>query len=256
VWNVGDVDNGDEFTLRARATDRFGNTGPWTDPVTLIVDAFPPTITLYPASEAALLETVLGPADTLNLTGEVQDDLQATGAEICFQEAYGGYCEEIMVYPGDDPTGTWSYQLSAVSGLDNEPRSFNLHAVDGAGNRTVVPVNRSYWVDTVPPLVTVSLWVHTLDSPVPTLVLAGTATDGSGVSEMYVRAETPQGDISWDIVAWDGDDWSYALAPGERGTYALWIQAQDPLQNVSWYGPYDVLVSPEKVFLPLVLRSD
>ena len=221
----------------------------------LTVDACPPIITLDATAEAALLDTVLGPAGTLDLTGEVQDDLQASAAEICFEEAYGEYCEEISVYPGDDTTGTWSYQLAAVSELDNEARSFGLHAVDGAGNRSAVPVTRSYWVDTVPPQVTISLWVNTLDSPVPAVVLAGTASDGSGVSEIYVRTETPEGDISWDVVTREGDDWTYTLAPGTRGIYTLWIQAQDPLENTGWFGPYQVLVSPEKVFLPLILRS-
>jgi len=241
AWNSGAADDGDQFRLRALATDRFGNgptVGSW---VTLTVDAFPPTITLDAASEVALLGAVLGPGESILLTGQVEDDQQAKGAEICFTQAYGQYCEGIQVYPGDATTGAWSYALRAVGKLDNQTQSFALYGLDGAENRSA-PLDRAYQVDTVPPVVTITLQVDYLPAAVPTTVLGGMVSDGSGVGEMYVSVETPGGSSSWDRVVPVGGDWSYTLYPQEAGRYTLRVKARDLKGNVSEYGPFEVIV--------------
>jgi hypothetical protein len=253
-WNVGDVDNGDQFLLRAQAKDRFDNTGGWSEPVTLTVDALSPAIILDAEAETRLLGAVLGPEDTLVLSGEVEDDQQAHAAEICFALAFGQYCENIKVSPGDAVTGTWSYVLQALGELDNELQDFSLYGMDGAGNRSA-PLTRTYGVDAVPPVITVTLWVDYLPAPSPAQVLGGTVSDGGGVSEMYVSVETPEGDTSWDPVAPVGEAWSYTLSPQTEGIYTLWIQARDPKGNTSEEGPYRVSVGVKEVYLPLVLRN-
>jgi hypothetical protein len=253
-WSVGDVNNGDQFVLRAQAKDRFGNTGGWSEPLTLTVDALAPIITLDAEAETALLGAVLGPAESILLTGQVEDDQQAEGAEICFALAYGQSCEDINVYPGSDITGTWSYALRAVGELDNELQDFSLYGVDGAGNRSA-SLDRTYGVDTVPPVVTVTLWVDYLPTPSPTPVLGGTVSDGGGVSEMYVSVEPPEGGTSWDPVAPVGEAWSYTLNPQTEGIYTLRIQARDSKGNTSEKGPYKVSVGVKEVYLPLVLRN-
>jgi hypothetical protein len=249
-WNAGDVDNGDQFLLRAQAKDRFDNTGGWSEPVTLTVDALSPIITLDAASEIALLGAVLGPDEQILLTGQVEDDQQAEGAEIYVAQ----YREDIPVDPGDGITGTWSYALQAVGELDNELQDFSLYGVDGAGNRSV-PLSRTYGVDTVPPVVTVTLWVDYLPAPSPTQVLGGAVSDGGGVSEMYVSVETPEGDTSWAPVAPVDGAWSYTLNPETVGIYTLRVLARDPKGNTSEEGPYRVLVGIKEVCLPLVLRN-
>jgi hypothetical protein len=249
-WNVGDVDNGDQFVLRAQAKDRFENTSGWSEPVTLTVDALSPIIALDAASEIALLGAVLGPGEEILLTGQVEDDQQAKGAEIYIAQ----YRELIPVDPGNAITGTWSYALRAVGELDNELQDLSLYGVDGAGNRSA-PLTRTYGVDTVPPAVMVTLWVDYLPAAVATLVLGGTVSDGGGVSEMYVSVETPEGDTSWDPVAPVGGTWSYTLNPVKAGIYTLWVQARDPKGNTSEEGPFRVSVGIKEVFLPLVVRN-
>jgi hypothetical protein len=254
AWDIGAANNRDQFWLRPLATDRFGNGPTVGDWVTLTVDAFPPTITLDADAELALQGALLGPQDTLVLSGEVQDDQQAEGAEICFAQAYGQTCEDISVYPGDVVTGTWGYALRAVGELDNERKTLSLYGVDGAGNRSA-PLTRTYGVDTVPPVITVILWVDYLPAPSPMPVLGGTVSDGGGVNEMYVSVETPEGGTSWDPVAPVGEAWSYTLNPQTEGVHTLWIQARDPKGNTSEEGPYRVLVGIKEVYLPLVLRN-
>jgi hypothetical protein len=222
--------------------------------VTLTVDAFPPTITLDTEAELALPSAVLGPKDTLILSGEVQDDQQAKGAEICFALAYGQSCKDIKVYPGSSITGTWSYALGAVGKLDNEFQAFSLYGVDGASNRSD-PVNRTYQVDTVPPVVTVTMWVDYLPTVAPVPVLGGFVSDGSGVGEMYLIVETPEGDTSWDPVTPVGNTWEYILYPQETGRHTLRIEARDPKGNASVHGPFQVTVVTHYIYLPLVLRN-
>jgi hypothetical protein len=254
-WNIGNADNGDRFRLRPLATDRFGNGPTVGDWVTLTVDALAPAITLDAEAETGLLGAVLGPEDMLVLSGEVEDDQQAAGAEICFALAHGQYCEDISVDPGDAVTGTWSYALQAMGELDNELQDFSLYGVDGAGNRSTAPLSRTYGVDTVPPAITVTLQVDYLPTAVATLVLGGTVSDGGGVTEMYANVETPEGDTSWDPVVPVGDIWSYTLYPQDVGRYNLTIQARDPKGNTSDAGPYRVLVGVKEVYLPLVMRD-
>ena len=254
AWNVGDADSGDQFALRAQATDRFGNISAWSDPVTLTVDTLAPTISLDADAQAALQEAVLGPGDQIVLTGQVQDDQQAQAAEICLAQAYDQFCEDIDVHPGDAIMGTWSHKLLAEGQLDNEVRTFTLYGFDGAGRRSTVPLSHTYSVDTVPPLVTVTTrvdWVRLISG---TLVLGGTFSDGGSVSEMYVSVETPGGDVSWDPVARIGNTWSYKMNPQTDGIYILRILARDPSGNTSEYGPFEVFVVSEQVYLPLVVR--
>jgi len=241
AWNVGAANNGDQFRLRALATDRFGNGPTISDWVTVTVDAFPPVITLDAASETALLGAVLGPDDTLALQGEVQDDQQARAAKICFAQTYGQPCTDIKVYPGNAITGTWSYALRAVSSLDNQAQSFALYGVDGADNLST-PVSRTYQVDTVPPVVTITLQVNNLPAAIPTAVLGGTVSDGSGIAEMYVSVETPGGSTTWDPVSLVGGVWIYTLYPQETGLYTLRVKARDLKDNISEYGPFEVIV--------------
>jgi hypothetical protein len=128
-----------------------------------------------------------------------------------------------------------------VGKLDKQTQSFALYGVDGADNRSA-PVDRAYQVDTAPPVVTITLQVNYLPAAVPTPVLGGAVSDGSGVGEMYVSVETPGGSTSWDPVSLVGSVWIYTLYPQEAGRYTLRVKARDVKGNVSEYGPFDVIV--------------
>jgi hypothetical protein len=254
AWNIGPADNGQQFELQAQAVDRFGNGPTVGNLLTLIVDAAPPTITLDAASEAALQEAVLGPGERVLLTGLVEDDQQASSAEICIEGADGHSCEQVTAQPGTAITGTWQYALKAVEELDYKDQTMVLYGVDGADNYSE-PLSRTYKVDIVPPVVTITTWVKHLPMVTSTLVLSGTVGDGSGASDVYVLTESPDETLSSTLATRDGDNWSYTLHPASEGNYTLRIEARDAEGNVSGYGPYNVSVGVNAIYLPLVLRN-
>ncbi len=255
-WNVGNAENGDQFTLQVLATDRFGNGPTASAPVTLTVDTLPPTITLDVASEDALQGAVLGAGEQIILSGQVEDDQQAGGAEICIKQTDGQYCQQIALKAGATAVGDWRYALRAVGALDYQEQTLALTGIDGAGNRSTAPLSRTYTVDNVPPVLTVTTRIRHIAISTPTLVLSGAVYDGSGVSDVHVLATAPDGTLTSALAARDGGDgWRYILNADMEGVYRLRIEAWDAKGNVSGYGPYTVLAGITKVYLPLVLRK-
>jgi hypothetical protein len=252
---VGNANNGDQFTLRALATDRFGNGPTSSELITVTVDTFPPTITLDIASEDALQGTVLGVGEQIILNGQVEDDRQASGAEICIQQTDGQYCEEIALKAGATTIGDWSYALAAVGELDYRGQVLSLTGIDGAGNRSTVPLSRTYTVDNVPPVVTVTTRIRHIPTLSSTLVLSGTVYDGGGSSELYVLMEAPDDTLTSTHAARNWDNWSYFLQPKTEGVYSLRIEARDAQRNVSGYGPYNVSVGEITIYWPLLLKN-
>ncbi|MBN1873374.1 MAG: Ig-like domain-containing protein [Anaerolineae bacterium] len=252
AWNIGAADNGNQFRIRPQATDRFGNGPTVGDWVTLTVDSRPPTITLDAASDMALQGVVFNQDTQALLTGKVEDDQQASGMEICFGATSDAYCEQVAAQPGTAITGTWRYALKATADLDHEDLDFYLCGLDGAGNRSTGTLSRTYTVDTVPPVVTVETQVDSIAGLSPRLVLSGTVTDGSGISELYILLTPPGGSISSTLAAQYGDAWSYTLFPTTVGTYTLRLEARDAQGNASGYGPFEVVVVEDIVSILVV----
>ena len=65
--------NDDEFTVRLRATDRFGQTSGWSAPHTIRVDAQPPTVTLAAEATGAYPGRLVR-GNALRLIGDTQDN--------------------------------------------------------------------------------------------------------------------------------------------------------------------------------------
>ena len=116
-------------------------------------------------------------------------------------------------------------------------------------------LSRTYKVDNVPPVVTVTTWIKHLSTTSPTLVLGGDVSDGSGASDVYVIMEMPDETLTSTLAVRDGDNWSYVLDPESEGNHILRIEARDTKGNVSGYGPYNVSVGVKTIYLPLVLRN-
>jgi hypothetical protein len=254
-WNVGDADNGAQYSLQALATDSFGN-GPTGGVERIVtVDIQPPNIALDMDVDDRLDGAVLDGNEEIMLTGQVEDDQKADSVEICIEQADEPRCEQFSVKSGATATGDWSYALRAVGELDYQTQTFSLHGIDGANNYSTVPLSRTYKVDNVPPVVTVTTWVKLLSTVSPTLVLGGGVSDGSGSSDVYVITETPSKTLTSTLAARNGDNWSYMLYPKGEGTHVLRIEARDAEGNVSGYGPYNVTVGVKVVYLPLVVRN-
>jgi type II secretory pathway pseudopilin PulG/subtilisin-like proprotein convertase family protein len=92
-WNVTGND-GDEFELRARATDGLGYVSDWTTPWrVVVVDSTPPTVTLDDEARAAVDGQIIGPNGAL-LTGLVSDTHSSATVPVCRETDAGTVCEE------------------------------------------------------------------------------------------------------------------------------------------------------------------
>ncbi len=94
AWNISgdDGNDGDEFDLRARATDGYGHVSAWTSPWrTVVLDSTPPTLTLDAEAREAVSRQLVGPASYL-LTGVFTDSHSAGSVTICRDTADGTRC--------------------------------------------------------------------------------------------------------------------------------------------------------------------
>lgn len=251
-WSTG-IAGVTQAVLRVKATDGVGNISPsWSAPVTLTVDNTPPTLTLSAESETLFAQGLINAATAsgLILTGTVSDDFVAAAVDICDTN---NDCGQIPVLPGNAPSGAWTYPVLFLPDGDNITNTVVLYGVDGAGNRSA-PLTRTYAVDTVSPVLQVTQ-VHTSISlsSAPTVVLTGTVSDGSEVTEVYVRVETPSGQVYWTVAESDGVNWQFAPEVAETGVYTIRIEAWDAAGNVQNAGPYSFVVT-SLIYLPVIRR--
>ncbi len=81
-WNVTGND-GDEFGLRARATDGYDHVSAWTSPwVVVVLDSTPPTVTLDLEAQEAVSGQLIGP-DGYLLTGLFTDTHSLGAVQVC-----------------------------------------------------------------------------------------------------------------------------------------------------------------------------
>ncbi len=111
----------------------------------------------------------------------------------------------------------------------------------------------------MPPALTVTLalnQVGAVNFPV-TLppVLAGTVSDSSGVSAVYVRMGKPSGQTSWTTLSLNGSSWSFAPTVTGPGLHSLTLEARDGAGNVTSYGPHALNVKANLLYLPLIMKN-
>ena len=91
-WIVSGND-GDEFDLRARATDGYGHVSDWTSPWrTVVLDSTPPTVTLETEAQDAVNGQLIGP-DGYLLTGDFVDDHSDGVVQVCRETDTGTVCD-------------------------------------------------------------------------------------------------------------------------------------------------------------------
>ncbi|HBY98100.1 MAG TPA: hypothetical protein DEP84_29855, partial [Chloroflexi bacterium] len=105
-WDVTGND-GDEFDLRARATDGLGHVSDWTTPWrTVVVDTTPPTVTLDSVAYTVAGEEMIGPAGYL-LTGVISDSHSGGEVQVCRETTGGTICDAATTLVTTQvPTGT------------------------------------------------------------------------------------------------------------------------------------------------------
>ena len=171
-------------------------------------------------------------------------------------------------------TQGWTFRWN-LPDTDGAMLRVRARATDAAGN-----VSTSDWqtttVDTRAPAILVTTANTNISGAVPSPVLAGTATDGSGVSRVLARVFAPDGTATTEVAVLSGIGWSWtpgvALIPG---AYQVRVEAIDAAGNVQAVGPIVITVggtpatpSPTpgatptatpgvtqlKVYLPLIAR--
>ncbi|HOS78982.1 MAG TPA: Ig-like domain-containing protein [Anaerolineae bacterium] len=106
-WIVLGGNDGDEFDLRARATDGYGHVSAWTSPWrTVVLDSTPPTVTLDIAAREAVSGQLIGPAGYL-LTGVFTDSHSQGSVQVCRATVDGALCDPAtIVLSTQAPTDT------------------------------------------------------------------------------------------------------------------------------------------------------
>lgn len=262
------VGDGERYFAHVQATDAFGSSSDWSQWRVLVADTSPPTVTLDDESEARLADSILSQIGGLVVHGEVQDNWQASGVQVCLGQAPVSpgeeslSCRVVGVRPGDDTSGSWTYELQIGPHLDGATQTIWLYGLDGAGNRSTEPAAYPYVVDTVPPQVTVSTY---LDSVAfsdyvknPTPILSGTVRDGSEPVDLVARMASEWGGAARSLVTVTDGAWSFQPELVAPGRYSIRLEARDRAGNITFLGPFALKVVGElttRQYLPLVLRA-
>ncbi|HHJ05920.1 MAG TPA: hypothetical protein ENK24_00300, partial [Anaerolineae bacterium] len=167
------------------------------------------------------------------------------------------YRSRLTVYPVNSAaqSGNWSFTLPSLGQLDYATKTVSFIAEDVVGNRSA-PLDATFTVDNVPPTLTATLLTaaNPLTFTVP--ALAGAASDGGAVSNVYVTVQTPAGRVYAERVELTGGNWQYDLRPMMPGKYTLWARAGDLAGNIAEIAPFEVdITSPSTLYLPIIMRN-
>src|SRR6185295_17296655 len=80
--DLGTLAGASQVSVRARATDVYGNQSAFTSPLVLPVDLTPPAVALAPAVAQFLADGLIGPTET-SWSGSLQDNRAVAVVEIC-----------------------------------------------------------------------------------------------------------------------------------------------------------------------------
>ena len=230
--------NGDEFSVRLRATDRFGHTSPWGLPHVVRVDAQPPTITLDEVDSAYASRLVRG--NRLRLIGEALDNDAVASVTLCLE---GEACQTAdLLSPGSASSG-WSGWITADGAMDYVTRTLTIGATDRLGNTTGDALTVPVVFDNVPPVLVANQLLAEVPLSSTQTVLTGSVADGGPGVEVSVRVQAPHGDLTRLAAARGGSAWWFDLPALTPGLYTLWVDAQDLAGNATTAGPFSVDVT-------------
>jgi Concanavalin A-like lectin/glucanases superfamily/Bacterial TSP3 repeat/Bacterial Ig-like domain len=245
-------DNDDQFSVRLRATDRFGSTSEWSTPQTIRVDAQPPTVTVatgfgpqplmvtQAAVAAGASSTPVVRGSMLRLMGDTADNNKVGTVTVCLQ---GQDCERAdLSTPGAGSSG-WSRWLTAEEALDYVTKTVTIRAADRLGNTTAQALELAVVFDNVAPVLTADPIRTQAPLSSTETVLSGAVGDGGPDVTVSVRMQAPNADVTRMAAARDGETWWFDLPADAPGQYTLWADAEDRAGNVTTAGPFTVTVT-------------
>jgi hypothetical protein len=207
-------------TVRARATDGAGNTGPDSDTNTFTVDTTPPAapVVTTPADGAVTADArpALGGTAEPDITIDVYVDDEVVGSTIA-----------------DAGTGDWSFTPGTA--LADGPHTLKAVARDAVGNHSADSNRHSFTVDTTSPPAPV------VTSPQDGSVVVDSQPLLSGTAEPDSAVTLTIDDTDVGVAPVDGSgNWQYTPAALADGAHTLKARATDAVGNV---GPYSDSVS-------------
>jgi len=118
--DLGALTGARQVSVRAQATDSYGNRSTFTAPLVLPVDRTPPTVTLAPGVDRFLSDSLIGPSE-MQWSGTLQDDQVAASVTICTAVNDPSGCVTTSTLPGTTAQGTWSAGLDTLLAGDGAP---------------------------------------------------------------------------------------------------------------------------------------
>jgi uncharacterized repeat protein (TIGR01451 family) len=243
--------NDAEFTVRLRATDRFGSTSPWSAPRAIRVDAQPPTVTLAllgaqppqvmqgaVAAGASPAPVVRGSA--LRLTGATGDNSRVGTVTVCLDGEDCGKAD--LSTPAAGSSG-WSRWVTAEGAHDYVTETVTIRAADRLGNLMAQALELAVVFDNVAPVLAANQVLAQAPLSSAETVLSGTVSDGGPNAVVTVRVQAPNAEVTRMAAARNGDAWSFDLPADVPGRYTLWVDAGDRAGNVTTAGPFTVDVT-------------
>ena len=230
--------NDAEFTVRLRATDRFGSTSALSAPQVLRVDAQPPTVTLA-AEVTGTYPGGLVRGSALHLFGDTQDNGHVGTVTVCLDAEN---CEAADVGTPGASASRWSQWMEASGTLDYVTKTLTIRATDRLGNRMAQAVELPVVFDNVAPILQGNQILAQMPLGSTATVVSGTVADGGPDVAVSVRMQPPNGDITRITAARAGETWWFALPADVAGQYTLWVDGEDSAGNVSTAGPFTVSV--------------
>jgi hypothetical protein len=246
AWDAAPLDGVESANLRVQVTDGVGNTSDWSGWVNRPVDTTPPSLSLDESVDGALVNGFVTAAQLL-FQGQVIDDQQPAAVEVCSLGNPSEPCNRVAINVNGAST-TWQYLLPAAN-ADGIVETLRFVGLDLAGNRSL-PVSRTFQVDNVAPLITVTTAITAVDrveyleGSLP--LLSGEVSDGGGVSGIYAQVEGPHEISDWLVVEWEEDAWQFRPLLPTIGNYSILLEAVDIAGNVRSIGPLLVTVTGEE----------
>jgi uncharacterized repeat protein (TIGR01451 family) len=251
-WDAGTIDRA--VSVRVRASDRWGNLGPWSASTPLVIDTTPPTVALDAALDVTLRTGFIAPGQ-LTLNGQVNDNRAATGVLRCLADTTN--CLRFNVTPVGQPVGSFTNELPITSSGDGVTTTLTLVGLDAAGNRSQ-PFERTLRIDSVAPQLSVVPLLNSISlsdyfalaeplkgDSAPAPVLRGSANDGGIVAAVYVRIQDVNGNTFYQAATRDGNNWSFTPFFSEPGNYNLTAEAWDGAGNLTMSDSYPLVVRSE-----------
>ena len=244
-WDPGSLTGIDEFQLRARATDRYGNVSDWSPVKTLIADTTPPTVTLDAAVEAFLTDGYLS-SNEMAWSGQVVDNHEAAGVAVCIDGLFSVECAQSALFPGS-ASAPWQYDLGDLFDEDGVDHTIVIYGQDAVENRSAA-LTRTVRIDTVAPLITITQpsligGAGTVTEIPPGEPVAGTVSDGSGIDQMSVLIIAADGTVVVEPTVVTNGTWFYMPSFAGAGEHSFRIQATDRAGNTR-LGPALIATAP------------